>query len=216
MPRGRPRKISTSDALHSVMIAFWENGYSGTSMNDLAAASGMAKPGLYAAFGDKEALFEKALVYYFESYGGPVFARLQSAEKHVLEDFRDFLGAVASVTLDPELPFGCFLVNSFVECAYGSDRHRELIMGLRDSRYTSIRQRLLKAIAAGEVPEGTDTHRVSTFIEGQFNAIALLGRSGSTQADLEGFIETGLRSIPVVGSDHVFDDDDLNLPILQQ
>ncbi len=204
MPRGRPRKISTDGALRAVMIAFWERGYSGTSMNDLAEASGMAKPGLYATFGNKEALFEKALVHYFESLAGPVFEKLQLAQGHFIDDLRDLLGAVADVTLDTTLPSGCFLVNSLVEQAYGSERHKQLVLSLRGSRYTMIRERLLKAVAAGEMPEDTDTFSTATFVEGQFNAVALLGRSGSTAADLERFIEAGLRVLPVHDRERVF------------
>jgi len=216
MARGRPRKIDTRDALHSVMLAFWQNGYSGTSMSALAEVSGMAKPGLYAAFGDKEALFEKALLHYFETYGGPVFARLKRAEKHVIDDFRDFLGAVAELSADSNTPAGCFLVNALVDCTYGTDRHREVVTGLRQSRYEAIRERILKAVAAGEMPEETDVDRAATFLDGQFSAIALLGRSGSSKADLKTFVETGLQALP--GSKGVtgFGEANSNLPILRQ
>ena len=216
MARGRPRKIAARDALHSVMIAFWQNGYSATSMNDLAESSGMAKPGLYAAFGDKEALFEKALLHYFETYGGPVFQRLQKAEKHVADDFRDFLGAVAGLTLDPETPAGCFLVNALVDCTYGTERHQELVNGLRESRYAGIRERLVKAAAAGELTEDADLDKAATFIDGQFSAIALLGRSGCTRADLETFIETGLQALPFKGGADPFAGADMPAPILRQ
>jgi len=216
MARGRPRKIDTRDALHSVMLAFWQNGYSGTSMSELAAVSGMAKPGLYAAFGDKESMFERALLHYFETYGGPVFARLKRAEKHVIDDFRDFLGAVAELSVDGDTPAGCFLVNALVDCTYGTGRHREVVTGLRQSRYEAIRERILKAIAAGEMPEDTDVDRAATFVDGQFSAVALLGRSGSSEADLKTFVETGLQALP--GSSEVtgFGEADSNLPILQQ
>ena len=216
MARGRPRKIDTKDALQSVMVAFWQNGYSATSMNDLAEASGMAKPGLYAAFGDKEALFEKALLHYFETYGGPVFGQLQAARKHVVEDLRDFLGAVADLTLDAGTPSGCFLVNALVDCTYGSERHREVVFGLKESRYTAIKERLLKAVAAGEIAEDADIDRAATFIDGQFSAVALLGRSGGTEAELKTFIDTGLRALPVTNSDRLFDDVDWDTPTLQQ
>jgi len=216
MARGRPRKIQAKDALHSVMIAFWQNGYSGTSMNDLADASGMAKPGLYAAFGDKEALFEKALLHYFETYGGPVFARLQEAGKHVVDDFRDFLGAVADLTLDQNTPSGCFLVNAIVDCTYGTERHREVVNGLRESRYTAIRERLLKAAAAGEMEADADIDNAATFLDGQFSAIAMLGRSGISEPELKTFVETGLRALPVRDPDTVFDGDAISLPTLRQ
>ncbi|MES0812023.1 TetR/AcrR family transcriptional regulator [Roseibium sp. SCPC15] len=215
MARGRPRKISTKDALHSVMLAFWQNGYSGTSMNDLSEASGMAKPGLYAAFGDKEALFEKALLHYFETYGGPVFGRLQQARRHFIDDFRDFLGAVADLTLDKSTPSGCFLVNALVDCTYGSERHQELVNGLRESRYTAIRERLIKAVAAGEMPSDADVDRAATFLDGQFSAIAMLGRSGASDADLKIFIETGLGALPVCGASRAMADEP-ETPILRQ
>ncbi len=216
MARGRPRKVNTADALHSVMIAFWQNGYSGTSMNDLADASGMAKPGLYAAFGDKEALFEKALLHYFETYGGPVFAQLKLARKNVVEDFRDFLGAIADLTLDKNTPAGCFLVNALVDCTYGPERHREVVTGLRESRYSAIRERLLKAADAGELRDDADIDRVATFLDGQFSAIALLGRSGCKEADLKTFVETGLQALPVRDDLDGFSEPERNAPILRQ
>lgn len=216
MARGRPRKVDLKDALQSVMIAFWQNGYSGTSMNDLAEASGMAKPGLYAAFGDKETIFEKALLHYFETFGGPVFARLHAAQKHVIEDLRDFLGAVAELTTDRNTPSGCFLVNALVDCTYGVQRHRELVEGLRDSRFTAIKERLFKAVSAGEMPADMDVDHVATFVDGQFSAIAVLGRSGSIEADLSTFIETGLRALPVCGNPRVFADAEPGDAILRQ
>ncbi|MET1412597.1 TetR/AcrR family transcriptional regulator [Roseibium sp. HPY-6] len=216
MARGRPRKIEAKDALQSVMVAFWQNGYSGTSMNDLSEASGMAKPGLYAAFGDKEALFEKALLHYFETYGGPVFSRLQEARKHFVEDFRDFLGAVADLTLDKNTPSGCFLVNAIVDCTYGAERHQEVVAGLRESRYAAIKERLIKAVAAGEMPEDADVESAATFLDGQFSAIAMLGRSGISELDLKTFIETGLRALPVSDRDRYFEAAVARAPTLRQ
>jgi len=216
MARGRPKKVNTKDALHSVMVAFWQNGYSGTSMSDLAEASGMAKPGLYAAFGDKEALFEKALLHYFETYGGPVFARLNLAGKDVVSDFRDFLGAIADLTLDRNTPAGCFLVNALVDCTYGPERHREVVTGLRESRHAAIRDRLLKAAAAGELRDDADIDRAATFLDGQFSAIALLGRSGISEPDLKTFVETGLQALPVRDDVTGFSDSAVNPPILRQ
>ncbi|WP_298820063.1 TetR/AcrR family transcriptional regulator [uncultured Roseibium sp.] len=217
MPRGRPRKVEAKDALQAVMLAFWQNGYSATSMTDLSEVSGMAKPGLYAAFGDKEALFEKALLHYFETYAGPVFDRLVAARKHVVADLRDFLGAVADLTMDPNTPSGCFLVNALVDCAYGTDRHRELVLGLRDSRYAMIRERLLKAVSSGEFAADADLDRAATFVDGQFSAIAILGRGGSSKNDLKTFIETGLRALPILNGEQVFDElASVDRPILRQ
>src|SRR3546814_2856545 len=58
--RGRPREFCTQEALATAMRLFWAKGFEGTSVSDLAGAMGISKPSLYAAFGDKEALFAKA------------------------------------------------------------------------------------------------------------------------------------------------------------
>ena len=54
-PRGRPRAYDPERAMDRATGAFWRAGYSATSLEDLTAATGMNKPSLYAAFGDKRA-----------------------------------------------------------------------------------------------------------------------------------------------------------------
>src|SRR5215813_9734022 len=62
--RGRPRAYDPDTALARAMAAFWDTGYSATSLDDLSAATGMNRPSLCAAFGDKRALYRKALDQY--------------------------------------------------------------------------------------------------------------------------------------------------------
>ena len=62
--KGRPREFCTEQALASALRVFWSKGYEGASMADLTEAMGITKPSLYAAFGNKEALFHKALDLY--------------------------------------------------------------------------------------------------------------------------------------------------------
>ena len=62
----RPREFNETDALQSAMNCFWQRGYEATSMRDLAASMGMSAPSLYNAFGDKQALFARALELYLD------------------------------------------------------------------------------------------------------------------------------------------------------
>ena len=63
-PRGRPREYDADKALARAAECFWKHGYSGTSLDDLASATGMNRPSLYAAFGNKHDLYLKTLKRY--------------------------------------------------------------------------------------------------------------------------------------------------------
>jgi AcrR family transcriptional regulator len=62
----RPRSFDPGEALDLARDVFWRKGFQGTSLDDITAATGLAKPSLYAAFGDKNALFLKVLDRYHE------------------------------------------------------------------------------------------------------------------------------------------------------
>jgi AcrR family transcriptional regulator len=62
----RPRSFNPEEALDLARDVFWRKGFQGTSLDDITAATGLAKPSLYAAFGDKNALFLKVLDRYHE------------------------------------------------------------------------------------------------------------------------------------------------------
>src|SRR3546814_14799860 len=64
--KGRPREFDVGDALAAALRVFWSKGYEGASLTDLTEAMGITRPSLYAAFGNKEALFRKALDLYEE------------------------------------------------------------------------------------------------------------------------------------------------------
>jgi AcrR family transcriptional regulator len=65
-PMARPRSFDPDEALNLARDVFWRKGFQGTSLDDITAATGLAKPSLYAAFGDKNALFLKVLDRYHE------------------------------------------------------------------------------------------------------------------------------------------------------
>ena len=62
--RGRPREFCLDAALAAALRVFWSKGYGGASLTDLTEAMGVTRPSLYSAFGNKEALFRKALDLY--------------------------------------------------------------------------------------------------------------------------------------------------------
>lgn len=107
-PPGRPREFDENDALERALEVFWAKGYEATSLRDLCEAMGISKPSLYAAFGDKAQLHDRALGRYRERYA------LNMAHLERDGDLADRLEAwmIGTVTLcsSPEHP-GCMIVN---------------------------------------------------------------------------------------------------------
>ena len=106
--RGRPRSFDAGDALERAQRVFWRKGYLGTSMSDLTEATGVNRPSLYAAFGNKEALFRKVM----DRYGEGPFAHFAEAlaaptGREVAERL---LRGGAALATDPRTPPGCLWV----------------------------------------------------------------------------------------------------------
>lgn len=105
---GRPREFDENHALERALDVFWAKGYEATSLRDLCEAMGISKPSLYAAFGDKAQLYDRALARYRDRYA------LNMAHLDRDGDVADRLEAwmIGTVTLcsSPEHP-GCMIVN---------------------------------------------------------------------------------------------------------
>src|SRR5690349_5468094 len=102
MPTGRPREFDLDERLDRAMRVFWRLGYEGAGLAELTEAMGISRPSLYAAYGNKETLFRKAVERYA---AGPA--------RHVEEALREptaraaaerLLRGAAEVTTSPENP----------------------------------------------------------------------------------------------------------------
>ncbi len=122
-PRGRPRAFIPSEVLDRVRTVFLEKGFAAASLDELAAASGLNRPSLYAAFGDKEELYIATLRFYG--------ARSVEGLEAVLNGpgtIRQRLGTVYKMAIDlytapPHRP-GCMIVGTAAVESPSEDRHR--------------------------------------------------------------------------------------------
>src|SRR5215471_2858552 len=106
----RPREFDEKAALRAALDCFWQHGYRATSIRDLGASMNISGPSLYNSFGDKRALFARALDQYFECTTRDRLQRLESscAPKEAIQQF--FAEIIAHSLSDPDRK-GCFLVN---------------------------------------------------------------------------------------------------------
>jgi AcrR family transcriptional regulator len=196
MSRGRPRKTDPDKALEAAMHAFWEKGYAGTTMSDLVAATGMAKPGLYANFGDKEALYQKALTHYFTELGSPLIEEMLASDDPLEVNLRRFLMLVAHSVTGNGTPKGCFIVNSAFDCSDAEPQLKELSQTYNVARRDAFVLLLEKAQARGELPENVGMDALASFYAGQSAALAAMARSGAGMDDLEAMVDLALQVLP--------------------
>lgn len=196
MPRGRPRKVDPKDALKTAMMTFWEKGYERTSMTDISNATGMAKPGLYANFGDKDEIFKKALALYNDEMGGPMAEELVSSSAPLKDALRTSLSGMMHSIKGSGQPMGCFVINSTFECGAGDEGIKDKVCDLNISRRDAYLARLKRAKAEGELNETAEEMALANYFAGQSAAIGVMAQSGVEIGDLEAMIEVSLSVLP--------------------
>src|ERR1700737_5635229 len=123
---GRPRSFDIDQALDRALQVFWRKGYEGTSLSDLTKAVGVNRPSLYAAFGDKEALFRKVLGRYLD--GPAAYTQEALKEPTARAVIERLLRGAADLNTAPRNPGGCLMVQgAFASGDTGDSIRQELV-----------------------------------------------------------------------------------------
>jgi AcrR family transcriptional regulator len=191
--RGRPRAYEPDAALMQAMAAFWERGYAATSLDDLVAATGMNRPSLYAAFGDKRAIYVKAL----ERYGAGRGLREALASEPTLRGaLRRAFGTAIDVYLPAEKPArGCFVIGTAVTEAMHEPVVREVLSGVLRDLDEGFEERIRAAIAEGALPSDADPAASAKIASAALLSLAVRSRSGESRAELEKTAEAAVAMI---------------------
>jgi TetR/AcrR family transcriptional regulator, copper-responsive repressor len=184
-PRGRPRAYDPDVAIRRAIGAFWQTGYSGTSLDDLSHAIGMNRPSLYAAFGDKRDLYVKSLTQYWQLG--------REAMHDALADDRPLRAALLHVyqrALSMYLPAkgeprGCFAIGTAATEAVVDAKIRTLLReGLRDLD-KAFEARLRLAKEKGELSRKCDPKALAMLASAALHTIAIRARAGEPRPALE-------------------------------
>ncbi len=194
--RGRPRAYDPQAALQQATDCFWRRGYSGTSLDEICAATGMNRPSLYAAFGDKHTLYLKALERYWEL--GLV------AMREALADRSRPLGEVLMGAYDAQLsiyfsgdgrPRGCFAVGTATtEAVEDTEIRSALAEGLR-ALDADLEARLQMASEGGELKNDADPVALAVVASATLHTIAIRARAGIPRAELR---EIARKAVSVI------------------
>jgi AcrR family transcriptional regulator len=192
--RGRPREFCVDYALAQALRVFWEKGYEGTSLTDLTEAMGITRPSLYAAFGNKEALFRKALdLYECEKLTYIRQALEQPSARKVAETM--LRGTVDNVTSSNE-PHGCLGVITSVACGAESQSVREEVVKRGAVAKAALIERFERAKAEGDLPSHIDTEGLMRVLIAMLQGISVQANQGATREELDRLVESGLMLWP--------------------
>jgi AcrR family transcriptional regulator len=189
--RGRPREFDRSAALWRAMEVFWQQGYEGTSLNDLTTVMGINSPSLYAAFGCKEALYREAVALFAKDVAiSRAFNQAATARKA----FEVLLYHSADAYTDPERPSGCMIVLSAMTCTRENEAIRNYCAGYRQELQKTLRNRLKRGVSEGDVPVGADNAAVAAFYTTVMQGLSIQARDGATRAKLHRIVDCALAA----------------------
>ena len=179
--RGRPRSFDPDRVMIDVRNVFWRHGYSGTSMDQLAAATGLHKPSLYGAFGDKKRLYLDALGRYLAE----VKTQLSAAFAHprLLDGLSD-LSERAIEIFTATGPNGCFMMSTAMTEAAGDAEISAVVRGAMDSLDRALFQRFRGAIEAGELASDADVEGLARIVVAGHYDLSARARAGYSRDEL--------------------------------
>lgn len=192
--RGRPRTFDPDVALRQALDLFWERGYEGTSISDLASAMGIASASIYACFGSKENLFRQVMQLYGTSSGEPPRRALRE-EPTAREAVRVMLGAAADEITRSDAPHYCMLILAAPTGAVENHPIREFLADIRRDQFTLIRERLARGIVDGDLDTSTDSlDAIARYYTTVVQGLSIQARDGATRDELETVIACAMAA----------------------
>ena len=179
---GRPRSFDRDAALAVAVELFWRRGFDRTSISELTEAIGVNPPSLYAAFGDKQSLFEEAARVYFARTCEGVDAAAQLPDTR--ESIARLLDDTARAHTDSETPPGCLMLTE------------PRLASQRATLHDKIRQRLDRGVTEGDLPATTDTDALAAYLVAVLRGMSGLARDGGTRDQVRAVAAAALAALP--------------------
>jgi AcrR family transcriptional regulator len=195
---GRQREFDVEQALDAALCVFWRKGYEGTSYTDLTEAVGVERPALYAAFGNKEALFRRVLARYSERYLDyfPAALQLPTARQvaaHILFSSADVNTRYCDHT-------GCLGINGIVAGSNDAEPVRQALIDFRAASEVQLRERFERAKAEGDLPATVNPDALAAFVLAVSHGMAVQAKAGFSRERLHAVAEQALSTWPTGSS----------------
>ncbi|MBW4706345.1 TetR/AcrR family transcriptional regulator [Roseobacter sp. YSTF-M11] len=192
--RGRPASIDKTEILEAATQAFWRLGYDGASLGELTKATGVSRPTLYAAFGDKDALFDAALDHYAKTTG--------AAPAHAFAEATDIRAAVtAFLTVSAEgntkidAPSGCLIACCAALTAETTPLLKTKLQKQTQELTAFLSARFAREVARGALSERPTPEARAVLLGDFMRAQAVRARSGASRAEVLSELSTRVEAV---------------------
>jgi AcrR family transcriptional regulator len=189
----RPKEFDREEALRRAIPVFWENGFAGTSTDDLVQAMGIGRQSLYDTFGDKRGLFLEALRVYNTDSLTTVFRKLREGPTTMAALERILIDGTQAPSKQRLL--GCMGVNSVCELA-GEDAE---VAALNQTNAALLEATLKDVIddgqARGNVRRGIDSRAAARFLAATMSGLMVQAKAGASPETLRDVARFALDSL---------------------
>ena len=198
----RPKSFDEEAVLDQAVQLFWERGYEGTSLADLETHLGLGRQSLYNSFGDKHALFLKALDRYRRDMGQAALAHFDAPDAGLDAIRAFFRWSVESLTA-PDARHGCLVTNTISDRGSQDPDAMLRCNHARESLERGFRRALAQAKKRREVSQALDVEATATLLIVQNYGLTVLAKAGATKAQLNAAVEAlfaGLKDRHAAGA----------------
>ena len=186
--RGRPRAYEPDVALAKALDLFRKDGFAATSLDDLSAATGMNRPSLYGAFGDKRELYIKSYQRYRNDARAAMIEVFRS-EQPIRERLKRIFAIALDIYLGGESPRGCFTVMTAASEAVADPDIRAMVLEgfveLDKAFITCFR----RAKEKGELSDRADPLVLGHLASATIHTIAIRARARVPRKELEAIVD---------------------------
>ncbi|MDA0368199.1 MAG: TetR/AcrR family transcriptional regulator [Proteobacteria bacterium] len=188
----RQKSFSPDEALDQAMGVFWRKGFADCSVDDLVAATGVSRYGLYSTFGEKDELFAAALDCYAERVIDPLFGPLEH-ENAGLADIHGYFARLVAVGEQPQARFGCMLCNSAIDAdAVSAPVARRVTQFLGRLQFGFLRA-LENAKRTGDLSPDSDPKALADYLVGIVQGISAYAQAPVPPAAIHNFMRMAVQ-----------------------
>jgi TetR/AcrR family transcriptional regulator, copper-responsive repressor len=198
-PRGRPRSFDPDIALDRALEVFWSRGFAASSLDELCAAMGIARPSLYAAFGDKQDLYLAIVQRFRDTLAADYRAAMLSADTYRGGILAYLRAAIARYT-SGDAARGCLAVCTATAEAAVHPRIREALAAVLAELDAAFEATLQRAVARGELPASADIATLAALLSATQHSLAVRARAGASTAELRQRAAGAVATVFGVGS----------------